>query len=101
MSGVGSNSNSIEASVVLTKFDNRDVVYKIKSATNNYSEANKLGEGGFGSVYKLEPKLLGGGLGSAESGPEPGSGSGIPRRKRDSSEKACKKLRARNHGIQE
>lgn len=26
---------------------------KIKAATNDFSEANKLGEGGFGSVYKV------------------------------------------------
>ena len=26
---------------------------QIKEATSNFSEANKLGEGGFGSVYKV------------------------------------------------
>jgi hypothetical protein len=29
----------------------------IVAATNDFSDANKLGEGGFGSVYKVQPSL--------------------------------------------
>ena len=30
---------------------------KIRVATQNFSDANKLGEGGFGTVYKVMPKI--------------------------------------------
>ena len=29
---------------------------KIRAATDNYSLANKLGQGGFGTVYKVKPQ---------------------------------------------
>ena len=38
---------------------------KIATATNNFDEANKVGEGGFGPIYKVLFKL--GGLSSLKS----------------------------------
>ena len=31
---------------------------KIKPATNNFNAANKIGEGGFGSIYKVSDSYL-------------------------------------------
>lgn len=34
------------------------ILTTILAATNNFSESNKLGEGGFGPVYKVKEKYM-------------------------------------------
>ena len=49
VSGISSNNNHKNKDLELLLF----TIDTLASATNNFSDANKLGEGGFGPVYKV------------------------------------------------
>ena len=48
-SAFGGDSQSMDSTMDSLLFD----LKTLRAATNNFSDANKIGEGGFGAVYKV------------------------------------------------